>query len=62
MFDMTLEEQALANVAEFDRLVTRLQLERKAVMAANEERERTRLPRSKHLPWGLSWHRRGTAN
>ena len=62
MFDFSLEDQALAKVADYDRFVTRLQLERHAVLAANEERERTRLPRSKYLPWGLSWHRRGTAN
>jgi hypothetical protein len=62
MFDMLLEEQAMANVADYDSLVTRLMRERKATLAANEERERTRLPRTKNFPWGVSWHRRGTAN
>ena len=61
MFLEPIEELTLARLADYERLVARLLLEREA-KAATASRERTPQANRRYLPWSTGWHRHGATN
>jgi hypothetical protein len=62
MFLGPIEDIALAHMADYDRLVARLLLEKEARTASAEEQARTRADRRRrHLPWMPGSRTRGPA-
>ncbi|MBK6561010.1 hypothetical protein [Candidatus Amarobacter glycogenicus] len=57
-----ISELALAHIADYERLVNRLLLEREAKAANAESRARNPQPNRRYLPWSVGWHRHGATN
>lgn len=62
MFEGLIEDLTRATMADYDRLISRMQLEGDAKRAVAEKSERTAQPRSRHIPWFHGIGRPGAAH